>query len=47
MHQMLDLDTAVKFYRSLGTFPVLLMEMCLEDWFVSSAACVSGFFLKM
>lgn len=47
MHQMLDLETAVRSYRSLGTLLVLLMEMCPNDWFVSSAACVSGFLLKM
>lgn len=44
MHQML---TAVKSYRSLGTLLVLLMEMCPIEWSVSSAACVSGFFLHV
>lgn len=46
MHQMLDLETAVKSYGSLGTLLVLLMETCPHGWFVSSSACVSGTSLK-
>lgn len=45
MHQTLDLETAVKSYRSLVTLLVLLVKMCPNKWLVSSAACVSGFFL--
>lgn len=45
-HQMRDLETAVKSYRSLGTLLVLLMETCPHGWFVSSSACVSGLSLK-
>lgn len=44
---MLDLETVLKSYRSLGTFVLLLVEMRPNEWFVPSAACVSGFFLHM
>lgn len=44
MHQMVISGQRSDPTGLWGTFPILLMETCPNDWFVSNTACVSGFF---